>query len=158
MVKKSIIVFVTVLILSFVGKFGWTYYNDNYTKMSRVAYREVESIDEMKNIISTNDTVYLYMGRPNCEDSDNFEKYFIDIVEENKIDNLYYFNIKDIYDKNSVDDMYKTMLYDEFGIKYTPTLAKYVGGELILVSEWTPAKGYSKDMAQNFIKESGILD
>ncbi len=102
-----------------------------------------------------NEVVYIYVGRPNCGDSDDFEEYFIDMMDKNNIDNLYFFNIQDIVKDN---EDYKKILKKEFDVQYTPTLAKYVNGNLVLKSEWTPGGLYNKDMAQKFIDESGILN
>ncbi len=158
MKKNRIIIYIAVIALTFgiltAGKFGYQYYKDNYTVMTSLA-TEVDNVDEMREIIDSNETVYLYMGRPNCGDSDEFEEYFPDLMEEYDIDNLYYFNIMDLAKDNS---NYKDILKEEFGLMYTPTLAKFENGELVLKSEWTPAIGYSKELTISFIEESGISD
>lgn len=141
----------------FVGKYTYDYYQDNVSVMSKVA-TEVTEIEEMKKIIEDNEEVYVYMGRPNCGDSDRFEEYFPDIMEDYNVENLYYFNIKDIAEEYADNDQYKTMLEKEFGMKYTPTLAKYVDGKLVLISQWTPENDYSKEDAIKFIKDSGLDD
>lgn len=158
MLKKGIIVFVATLVIAFGAKFGYDYYQDNYTKISKVSVEEIKTVDRMKEVLNENDVVYVYVGRPNCGDSDIFEEYFIDMMKDEDIDNLYFFNIKDINEKYKEDDEYKKILIEEFDVSYTPTLAKYVDGELVLKSEWTPATGYNKSMAETFIKDSGILN
>lgn len=158
MVKKIIITLVATLVVLFSAKFGYDYYQDNVSKMSKIVIDEIETVEEMDLLLSNNEVVYVYVGRPNCGDSDMFEKYFIDMMEENDIDNLYFFNIKSITDSYEDSQEYKDLLKGEFGVMYTPTLAKYENGALVLKSEWTPEGGYNKDMAEKFIKESGILN
>lgn len=158
MIKKSIIVLAITLIALFGAKFSYDYYQDNYSKMSDVSVEEITTIDEMNRVLEENETVYVYVGRPNCGDSDDFEEYFVSMMEDNNIDNLYYFNIKSITDEYSENKEYKEMLDEEFGVMYTPTLAKFENGELVLKSEWTPATGYNQKMAEDFLEESGILN
>lgn len=156
MVKKSIIVLVATMLILFGGKFGYDYYQDNYSKMSKVAVEEITTIERMKEVLSEKETVFVYVGRPNCGDSDIFEKYFIDMMDKEGIDNLYYFNIIEIVKENEEGNKYKEILKEEFGVQYTPTLAKFQNGTLVLKSEWTPKDGYDKDMAEKFIEKSGI--
>ncbi|MFV0424142.1 MAG: DUF6568 family protein [Bacilli bacterium] len=101
MIKKSIIVLAITLIALFGAKFSYDYYQDNYSKMSDVSVEEITTIDEMNGVLEENETVYVYVGRPNCGDSDDFEEYFVSMMEDNNIDNLYYFNIKSITDEYS---------------------------------------------------------
>lgn len=110
MVKKAVIVLVVTLVVLFGAKFGYDYYQDNNTKMSAASLEEITTIERMHEVLDENDVVYVYVGRPNCGDSDDFEEYFIDMMEEKEIDNLYFFNIKDITYKyeNSAD--YKQLL------------------------------------------------
>lgn len=156
MLKKSIIVLIATLLILFGVKFGYDYYQDNYSKMSSVSVEEVTTVERMHEVLNENETVYVYVGRPNCGDSDIFEKYFVDLMDENEIDNLYYFNIIDIVEQNRENNEYKEILKEEFGVQYTPTLAKYQDGTLTLKSEWTPKDGYDKSMAEKFIEKSGI--
>ncbi|MFV0498983.1 MAG: DUF6568 family protein [Bacilli bacterium] len=158
MIKKSVITFVLTLLILFLIKKGVIYYNDNFSKMSKVSYKEITTIDDMDEIINSNKEVYVYMGRANCVVSAAFEKYFVDMVKDNNIDNLYYFNIKEITDQYEINNVYKTMLKKDLGINFTPTLTKYKNWKLDLKSEWTVKKGYNKSMSQKLINESGILD
>ncbi len=158
MIKKVVITLVATLLILFGAKFAYDYYQDNVTKMSSVVVDEVKSVEEMQKLLDDNSEVYVYVGRPNCGDSDDFEEYFIDMMDEYEIDNLYFFNIKDITDELDDSQKHKELLSGEFGVMYTPTLAKFIDGEVVLVSEWTPESGYNKDMAEKFIKESGILN
>ncbi len=155
-VMLALVMFVTFGLLS-TFKYGYEYYKDNNSVMSSLA-TEVTTIDEMRDIIDNQDVVYVYMGRPNCGDSDEFEEYFPDLMKDYDVDVLYYFNIKDISDEYSSNSEYKEILFNEFGLTYTPTLAKYENGELVILSQWTPSNGYSKEMAIQFLKESGYSD
>ncbi len=158
-VQLVLVVIVTVLLL-FLGKYFWDYYQDNYSVMGKYAI-QVNDVEEMEEIIASEEVVYVYMGRPDCGDSDVFEAYFPDLLKEYEIDNLdnfYYFEIKSLTDEYSENQVYKDILENKFDMKYTPTLAKYVDGELVIKSEWTPEKGYTKDEAITFIEESGMSD
>lgn len=162
MIKKAIIAFVITICVLIAGKYGYDYFQeqkaekeDTYSVMSEYL-KEVNSIDEMNKVLDDNEVVYVYMGRPNCGDSDDFEVYFEGMIKEYDLkDKIIYFNIKSITDSN---DNYKNVLSNEFGMQNTPTLAKYENGELVLISQWTPAEGYNKDMTLEFLKEANLID
>ncbi len=155
MIKKFVITFVIVLLVLFGGKYGYEYYQDNFSSMSKYM-KEVNSVSAFEKELASNEVVYVYMGRPNCGDSDMFESYFEGMIKEYKLkDKFVFFNIKDITDN---DKEYKKLLFDKFGIRNTPTLAKYENGELTVISEWTSKYGYSKSMAMDFLLESELID
>lgn len=160
--KKQYLIAIAVIfmlgVLFFTRSIPVDYYNDNYSKMSKYASEEVTTIKELRTILDENSTVYVYVGRPSCGDSDEFEEYFIDMMKEDDIDNLVYFNINDIVKEHDFSADYKYVLDEEFGVESTPTLAKFEDGELVLKSEWTMQGGYNKEMAEKFIEESGIND
>ncbi len=159
--KRKLIKYFMIVGLTFVllmgGKFGYDYYNDNVSVMSK-HLKEVDTVQAMEAVIDENSVVYVYMGRPNCGDSDVFEEYFPKLIEGENVDNFYYFNIKDIVSEYKKDGEYKDILYDAFEMRYTPTLAKFVDGKLEVKSEWTPKTGYNKEDAENFLIESGFYD
>ncbi len=117
---------------------------------------EVKTVDEFEEIINSRETVYVYVGRQTCGDSERFEAYFENMIVDNNLEGEFvFFNIIDIVED---EENYKEILNDKFDVKYTPTLAKYENGRLVLKSEWTPAYDYTKEMAKMFIEESGISD
>ncbi len=158
--KKYIITFiVTILILSagtLVYRIVTKEDKPNYTTTMPNYMEEIKTIEDFEQILNSREEVYVYMGRATCGDSRKFEVYFEEMITEYNLEGkLVFFNIIDIVEN---DNDYKTTLGSMFDIKYTPTLAKYVNGELVLKSEWTPTYDYSKEMAEEFLKESGLID
>ncbi len=153
---KYVLVFVITIGFLTGGSFAYRYVVDHYSRISNDVSIEVNTIEDMRKIIANEEIVYVYMGRPNCGDSDDFEIYFEKYLQDAPVD-FVFFNIIDIYKKHSLENKYKDILTAEFGMKATPTIAIFENGELIALSEWTPEGGYSEEMFEEFMKEHDLL-
>lgn len=91
--------------------------------------------EQFQQMISQQEDFVLYIGRPDCQDCQEFEPYLKEYLNENKGVYLYYFNTKKYRDlaksegaSQSDKDFYE-QLYDELEFSWTPTLKFVYHGE-----------------------------
>lgn len=122
-------------------------YSQSYSRLTALNY------GEFQKKVADKEEFYVYVGRPNCGDCKDMEDYFIGFIDEyNLQDKIYYFNCKELRADEPEWEKFKTT----YGIKYTPTLAKFKDGKIESISEWTPELGYSSKMVEEWLEENNL--
>lgn len=87
-----------------------------------------KNYDEIQQMIKDKESFILYIGRPDCQDCEEFEPYLDDYLQQHPGVYLYYFNTKQYRDQSKEDDAsqadkdFYEKLYEEFEFSWTPTL------------------------------------
>lgn len=92
----------------------------------------------------------VYVGRPTCGDSNQFEPHLIKTIKSKKLrSTIKYINVAQLKkDKDAWKDFTK-----KYGIRYTPTLAKFENGKLVKKVNWTPENGTDLDKFSRFLDQ-----
>lgn len=161
---KNIFYFVFILILAI---FILLFYNvkkenkdltnklNEFEKTYSRAYLILNSLnyETFKAKVDKKEEFFIYLGRPNCSDCTLFDPILEEITENHKLkNNLYYLNLKDIYENESEWENFKS----RYGIKHTPTLAKFKNGKVNNLVEWTEETGFTKEMINEWIKLNNL--
>lgn len=125
--------------------------NKSYVK----EYLDEILLDEFYEKYIQEEEMIIYVGRPDCSDSREFEQWFEPIViKYNLNDKIQYLNIKPITDKY---ELYKNLTESKYGFKNTPTLIHYKNGEIHNIQEWTVLTGFTEEMVIEFLEESNLI-
>lgn len=120
-------------------------YPDIYNYLGSITYSQFK--DKVKN----KEEFYVYVGRPSCGDCNEFEPKFIEFISKYQLGSkLVYLNVSELRENESEWEVYK----ETYGMHYTPTIAKFSGGELDKKVEWTPENGISILDVEDFIKKN----
>lgn len=113
-------------------------------------YLDSMTVDNFQNYLNEDDLV-VYIGRPSCSDCNLFEPSLIDLIEVKHLGSkMKYLNVAKLRKNENEWNRFK-QLYD---IQYTPTIAKFVEGNLVSKTEWTPEKGISIDDVEIWINQN----
>ncbi|HGZ5523953.1 TPA: thioredoxin family protein [Enterococcus faecalis] len=101
-------------------------------------------------------TAYVYFGRPDCSDCNEFDPNLIKSIDKYKVyDKLVYVNLIEVRKDKQLWEKFK----QKYGIKYTPTLAKYEYDERKnkqkpkFIVQWTPENGTVLKDFDNFVSK-----
>ncbi|QVK18887.1 thiol-disulfide isomerase [Mycoplasmatota bacterium] len=116
-------------------------------------YLPTLNFNQFKTLYDNKDEFYVYIGRPDCGDSRQFEnefaKYFVDFDKEGNFVQLrydlgdnpfYYFDVSEIIESTKSIEQRKT--YKSYGFYYTPSLIHYKEGKVVNIAEWDPVFGF----------------
>ncbi|EOH99254.1 hypothetical protein UAY_02031 [Enterococcus moraviensis ATCC BAA-383] len=125
-------------------------------KEKKTAYPEIYdyldsiTVDNFQSYSNENELV-VYIGRPTCSDCNLFEPRLIDLIVEEKLEaKVKYLNVAKLRKDEKEWDNFKQL----YNVNYTPTIAKFVEGELVSKIEWTPEKGISIDKVETWINQN----
>ena len=111
-------------------------------------YLDSITVDSFESRIYNKESFYIYLGRPTCGDCNNFEPKLIELIKKFEVKNeLLYLNVAELRKHENKWEVFKKM----YNLKYTPTIAKFVRGELESKVEWTPESGISINEVNQWI-------
>jgi len=126
---------------------------DEVEKYKPYPYINSISFDEFKTKYDNQDEFFVYIGRPDCGDSRQFEKeftqYFVEFDKDGNFAQLkydlgnkqfYYFDISEIIESTKSID--QRNFYKQYGFYYTPSLLHYKDGQVVNIAEWDPVFGF----------------
>lgn len=155
--KKNILMVVIGIVLAGAvigGYYGYGWYQDNVSPIE--GKLPSMTVAEFETKVANKESFYVYVGRPNCGDSDFFESWFIpDYVEQNdKIANyIYYMDIKDLQANDSEWNAFKA----KYGIAHTPTLAFFDNGQMVDMIEWTAVDDFPESLVDAWLLRNDFI-
>lgn len=129
--------------------------NDDKDEYQSFTYLPTLNFNQFKTKYDNLEEFYVYIGRPDCGDSRQFEKeftqYFVDFDRDGKFAQLrydlgnenkhfYYFDSSEIIE--STKSLEQRNTYKPYGFYYTPSLVHYKNGEVVSIAEWDPVFGF----------------
>lgn len=121
---------------------------ESYSKV----YLELNSLtyNTFKEKVKNKDRFYVYVGRPNCSDCNNFEDVLIELLNKYDVmDSVYYLNIANLI--NNEKELEE--LRNKYNLMYTPSFVEFSEGKLKTKVEWTPENGIIKEEVESWIKK-----
>jgi predicted bacteriocin transport accessory protein len=115
-------------------------------------YNVIDSItvSNFREMVKNNKEFIVYVGRPTCGDCTEFEPKLIEMLEDKKLqDTILYLNVAQI--RKNEDDW--NHFKEEFGIQYTPTIAKFDNGNIVDKVNWTPEEGTDLEKFDSFLNK-----
>lgn len=107
---------------------------------------------------NTGQKLVVYIGRPTCEDCNNFDKIFVKYIKQYDLSSkIIYVNVDELYKNKSKWERFK-QTYD---IKGTPSLVIYENKKVISKLDFEEMHGFTPDdikkwmMKNNLAEESG---
>ncbi|MGL4624570.1 MAG: hypothetical protein ACRCWD_06780 [Culicoidibacterales bacterium] len=142
--KKSLLLFigtvVTVLALGIGGYYGYGWYQDNVTPVTKIM--EEHDVATLTTLIAETDDAILYVGDPSCGDSDVFEAWFLEVLPETTWAEDFawdYVSVKSLRENGTFEDFKVT-----YEITTTPTLVHIVNGEIVDKIAWSLRDGFDQ--------------
>lgn len=114
-------------------------------------YIDAITLNTFKNKVAKQDSFYVYVGRPTCGDCNEFEPDLIELIKLHKLEEqLVYLNVAELRTNENEWNKFKKT----YELVYTPTIGKFVKGELVSKVEWTPEDGISVERVEQWIKSN----
>lgn len=143
MSKKIIIALCSVVALvavGFGGYYGYTWYQDNVTPITKVMTEH--DVSTLTELIATTDDAIIYVGDPACGDSDVFEAWFLSDLPAST------WETDHVWDYVSVKSLRENGTFEDFKVEYeittTPTLVHVVDGEIVDQIAWSLRDGFDQ--------------
>ncbi len=160
------IIAIVILIAALIGVIY--FFNDKDEQIKEFTYIKPLNFQEFKTKYDNGEEFYVYIGRPDCGDSRQFEKefinYFVEFDKEGNFAQLkyqleekpfYYFDISEIIETTSSYDARNQ--YKVYGFYYTPSLVHYRDGQVVNIAEWDPIFGFTVTDYMQWFYETGLI-
>jgi thioredoxin-like negative regulator of GroEL len=113
-------------------------------------YLDSITVNNFQNYLNENERI-VYIGRPSCSDCNLFEPSLIDLIDKKNLETkMKYLNVAKLRKNEKEWNKFK----QQYNIQYTPTIAKFVEGNLTSKIEWTPENGISIDQVEIWINKN----
>lgn len=114
------------------------------------------TIRNFQSSIEKEETLIVYIGRPDCSDCNFFEPVFREIVNKYMLfDKIYYLNVKK-YRENNNEDTWNEFK-QKYGFTQTPAIIYYVNGKVYSMIEWDTTEGLTEERFSRWLLENDII-
>lgn len=159
--KNYIIILAVFAVITTLALFlrGWYNSYQEYQNTIPVLNGIVNEVkyNEVYNYIDDNQSVIIYIGEAEDEDSRNFETKLVKLIKkENLQDKIVYFNIGDVTDKNLVITEFNTKYAHDKKLSTYPAFIIFSEGKIIDFRSKTAGSNLTIDMVDEMLNEYKI--